>query len=64
MPLMRAQKLFLRAAAFGDRFACFAETGRFKFMPWAQADLRPASFKPPLGLLPALRCQAGDLATI
>ena len=38
-------------------------TGRFRFMPWARAERRPASFKPPLGFLPALRCQAGVLPT-
>ena len=38
-------------------------TGRFKFMPWARAERRPASFKPPFGFLPAFLCQAGVLAT-
>ena len=35
-------------------------TGRFKFMPWALAERRPASFRPPFGFLPALRVQAGE----
>ncbi len=28
-------------------------------MPSARADARPFAFKPPLGLLPSARCQAG-----
>ena len=36
-------------------------TGRLRFIPWALAERLPASFKPPLGFFPALRCQAGVL---
>ena len=37
-------------------------TGRFRFMPWARAERRPASFKPPWGSYLPCR-QAGVLAT-
>ena len=63
IPDMRAQNERRRAAAFGLRFACFADTGGFKFMPCARADARPFAFRPPFGSLPSLRCHAGDLAT-
>jgi hypothetical protein len=62
MPDILAQNDRRRAAAFGDFFACPAETGGFKFIPCAFADRRPASFNPPSGFFPALRCQAGLLA--
>lgn len=62
IPPIRAQNDLRRAAAFGLRFACFAETGGFRFMPCAFADARPLAFRPPFGSLPSLRCQAGDLA--
>ena len=62
MPPILAQKDLRRAADLGDLAACFAETGGFKFMPWAFAERRPAAFNPPLGFLPSLRCQAAVLA--
>lgn len=48
---MRAQKDFLLAAAFGDFFACFADTGGLRFIPCAFADARPLAFNPPLRIL-------------
>jgi hypothetical protein len=62
MPPILAQKDLRRAADLGDLAACFAETGGFKFMPWAFAERRPAAFNPPLGFLPSLRCQAAVFA--
>ena len=62
MPPILAQNDFRRFADAGDLAACFAETGGFKFMPWAFAERRPAAFNPPLGFLPSLRCQAAVLA--
>jgi len=59
---MRAQNDLRRAAAFGDFFACDADTGGFKFIPCFFAEARPFAFKPPSGFLPSLRCHAGDLA--
>jgi hypothetical protein len=61
-PPIRAQNDLRRAAALGDFLACEAETGGFKFMPCFLADARPLAFKPPVGLLPSLRCQAAVFA--
>jgi hypothetical protein len=58
-PDILAQKLFLRAADFGDFLASAALTGGFKFIPWALADAPPFAFKPPSGFFPSLRCHAG-----
>ena len=38
--------------------------GGFKFIPCFLADALPLAFKPPAGVLPSLRCHAGDLAMI
>ena len=64
MPPIRAQKDLRRFADAGDLAACFADTGGFKFMPCALAEARPLALSPPLGFLPALRCQAAVLATV
>ena len=64
MPPIRAQKDLRRFADVGDLAACFADTGGFKFMPCALAEARPLALSPPLGFLPALRCQAAVLATV
>ena len=62
MPPILAQNDFLLAAAFGDFFACLADTGGLRFIPCALAEARPLAFKPPDLLLPSLRCHAGVLA--
>ena len=54
MPVILAQKESRREPPSG--------WGGFKFMPCAFAEARPLAFKPPLGFLPSLRCQAGVLA--
>jgi hypothetical protein len=63
IPHIRLQKLLRLAADLGDLLASALLTGGFKLPP---VDLlyeaRPLAFKPPLGFLPSLRCQAGDLA--
>ena len=56
MPAMRARKDARRGLS-----PFF--TGRLRFMPCFLAERRPASFKPPFGFLPALRCHAGVLGT-
>ena len=62
MPVILAQNELLREAAVGLFAACSLDTGGFKFIPWALAERRPASFKPPLGFFPSDRVHAGDLA--
>jgi hypothetical protein len=49
---------------FGDLAACFAETGGFRFMPWALADARPLAFNPPLGFLPSFLVHAAVFGII
>ena len=49
---IRAKKLALRGLS--PDF-----TGAFKFMPSALADARPLALRPPVGLFPSLRYQAG-----
>ena len=64
MPPMRAQNDLRLAAAFGDFFACLADTGGFSVPPvCALYDARPLALSPPLGFFPSLRCQAAVLAT-
>ena len=60
IPPILAQNDLRLAAAFGDFFACLADTGGFKFMPCAFAEARPFAFNPPLGFFPflALPCRS------
>ena len=60
MPPILEQNDLRRPAAFGERFACLAETGGFKWCPSRAADARPLAFNPPSGFFPSLRCHAGD----
>ena len=61
---MRAQKDLRREADLGDFFACSFFTGGLRLLPgWAFSyELRPFSFRPPVGFLPAERFQASALA--
>lgn len=61
MPFILRQKAARRLAAFGDRFASAAFTGRLMFRPSARRLARPFSFRPPSGFLPSARCHAGDV---
>ena len=63
-PPILAQNDLRRAADFGDLAACFAETGGFRFMPWALADFRPLAFNPPLGFLPSFLVHAAVFGII
>ena len=65
MPVIRAQKDFLRAADFGDFFASAFFTGGFRpGLPGFALlyEARPFAFRPPFGFLPSDRCHAGDFA--
>ena len=59
IPPIRAQKLLRRAASFS---VLGFGAGGLRFMPCALAEARPFALSPPLGFLPSLRVQAGDLA--
>ncbi len=63
MPFILRQKAARRLAAFGDRFASAAFTGRLMSRPSARRLARPFSFRPPSGFLPSARCQADDATT-
>jgi hypothetical protein len=65
MPLILAQKDFLRAAALGDFFACLAETGGFSVPPVSRLyEARPLAFRPPVFDFPSDLCHAGDFAML
>jgi len=63
IPHIRLQKDLRLAADLGDFLASPALTGGLRFPPVVLLyEARPLAFSPPLGFLPSLRVQAGDLA--